>query len=179
MIQERTGAIVTERLELAVMGPAVMRRLLTGDWPGAGQELGAPIPTEWTAMDWSWMSLYVERATRDPGLVPWLARAALLREDGQTLVGNMGFHGRPEGRPLAVEIGYSVVSDYRRRGFAAEAVRGLMKWGTAESGVRRFHLSISPENDASLGVARTLGFRQVGAHHHPQRGVELIFQLDV
>jgi ribosomal-protein-alanine N-acetyltransferase len=94
------------------------------------------------------------------------------------VVGEAGFHGPPDGDDR-VEIGYMVVGEHRRCGYAEEAVRALMAWAKAEHGISRFRASISPHNAPSLSLIRKLGFAQVGTQLHDRRGEELIFHHDV
>ena len=72
------------------------------------------------------------------------------------MAGDAGFHGQPDenGR---VEVGYMVLSPYRRQGLAEEAVRALLAWAVAEQGVTRFQACISPDNIPSLNLIRKLG----------------------
>lgn len=165
------------------MSPALMRALLAADWERAGQLLGARIPGEWRGEDWQWLGQGPDRVGADPSAMPWLPRVLLLRaadESGRKeplVVGEAGFHGPPDG-DNRVEIGYMVVSEHRRRGYAEEAVRALMTWATAEHGITRLRASISPQNDPSLNLIRKLGFAQVGTQRHDRRGEELIFHHD-
>lgn len=124
------------------------------------------------------MAVRLRDVERDPGARPWLLRVIALGADSREreVVGLIGFHGRPDavGR---VEIGYEVFEPYRRRGYAREAVTGLMAWATRRHGVRRFLAAIAPDNDASMQLALGLGFRQVGAQVDDHDGVELVFEL--
>ena len=165
------------------MSPALMRSLLASDWDRAGQLLGAQIPEEWRGEDWSWLGQRPEDAEADPSVLPWLARAMLLKAVDETgrqqpiVVGEAGFHG-PPGDDGRAEIGYMVVAAHRRHGYAEEAARALMAWAAAEHHVTRFRASISPHNTPSLSLIRKLGFVQVGTHHDERRGEELIFHRD-
>jgi RimJ/RimL family protein N-acetyltransferase len=132
--------------------------------------LGAEIPQEWRVRDWRWLDARYARADADPSVIPWLPRIQLLRQpatggDGKpVVVGDAGFHGSPndEGR---VEIGYAVITEHRRRGFAEEAVRAILAWAVRECGVTRFSARIEPQNIPSLNLIRKLGFAQVGVSH--------------
>lgn len=164
------------------MSPALMRALLAADWAGAERLLGAPIPDEWRGEYWQWLGQRPDQAEHDPAAAPWVPRALLLREDesarhGVTVVGDVGFHGPPdaEGR---VEIGYKVVAEHRRNGYAEEGARALMAWAAAEHGITRFRASISPGNTPSLNLIRKLGFVQVGSQQQEMRGEELVFHHD-
>ena len=55
-----------------------------------------------------------------------------------------------------VEVGYHLVSDMRRLGYATEAARGVRDCAAA-NGVEHLVALIRPENTPSQGVARNLG----------------------
>ena len=117
----------------------------------------------------------------DPGLQPWLMRAMALRDTAMA-VGTIGFHAAPgheslaELAPGAVELGYGVTAAYRRRGLATEAIEALMRWAREAHGVRRFVVSVSPENGPSLALAAKLGFKKIGWHMDEVDGPEDIFE---
>ena len=141
------------------------------------------IPPDWSDAKWL-MELRLAKLREEPDLVPWLLRAIGLRET-KRMVGYIGFHTKPGAEYLrpyaadAVEFGYTIFPEYRRMGFASEATRALMQWATHEHGVRRFVVSISPANEASLRLARKFGFRKVDTVTDPEDGVEDVFLLEV
>jgi RimJ/RimL family protein N-acetyltransferase len=77
-------------------------------------------------------------------------------------IGNGGFKGppTPDG---TVEIGYSILEEHQRRGYASEAVEALVHWAFDGPGVRRVIAETYPVLIGSLGVLRKLGFREIGA----------------
>lgn len=145
------SVIHAPRLDLVPMTPELMRALIAGDWATADRLLEAQLPQEWRTKAGS---------TSEP-----------------TVVGEIGFHGPPDetGR---VEIGYTVVTEYRRRGFAEEAARALLAWAAREHGITRFRACVSPQNAPSLNLMGKLGFIRVGAYRHDERGEQLVFHRD-
>jgi RimJ/RimL family protein N-acetyltransferase len=105
----------------------------------------------------------------------------MVARDTRQMVGRIGFHTAPNPTYLAglapggVELGYVVFSDQRRRGYAREAILGLMRWAHLEHAVARFVISISPANAPSLAVAAALGFARIGSHMDEEDGPEDIF----
>ncbi len=162
------------------MSPELIDAILAGDWAAAERMLEAPIPPEWRSAGWNWLARRSSEARADPAAVRWFPRVMLLRPPGATdatVVGHVGFHGPPD-REGRVEIGYTVVSAHRRRGFAEEAVRALLEWCWADHGVRAFRASVGPWNEPSLRLIRKLGFVQVGTQWDEEDGEELVFHLD-
>jgi ribosomal-protein-alanine N-acetyltransferase len=81
-------------------------------------------------------------------------------------IGNGGFKGPPDADGT-IEIGYSVLEEYQRRGYASEAVGALIAWGFAQPGVRRVIAETFPELIGSIGVLGKLGFKRIGDGSEP------------
>jgi RimJ/RimL family protein N-acetyltransferase len=136
---------------------------------------GFTLPPDWPdAHDARFLRLRQGQLARDPSLDAWLVRGMVLRSDaGRRMIGHVGYHGPPlDG---FVEIGYTVFADMRRQGYATEAVQGLIDHA-AEKGVPRIRLSIAPGNEASLALARKLGFERVGEQIDEEDGLEYVFE---
>jgi RimJ/RimL family protein N-acetyltransferase len=120
---------------------------------------------------------------RDPSTQAWLARAITLRGDERPFLGFAGFHGPPGVNALqradAVELGYRIEVPHRRRGYATETVRALVRWASEEQGIHAFVASVAPDNEPSLAIVRKLGFHHVGEHWDDEDGRELEFVLEV
>lgn len=56
-----------------------------------------------------------------------------------------------------LNIGYWILAEHLRKGYAREAVRTVTA-AAFDAGVRRITLNCHPANDASIGVARSTGF---------------------
>jgi RimJ/RimL family protein N-acetyltransferase len=63
--------------------------------------------------------------------------------------------------PHEVNVGYNIFASYRRRGYAARAVRLLLRHLRDQTDYQRANLVIDMANLASLGVARALGAQVV------------------
>ena len=86
--------------------------------------------------------------------------AAFVVESEGELMGMCGLHELTTGR-LGPEIGYWIAPWARRKGYAAEAARGLADWALAH-GAPRAHLFTDIDNTASQAVARRAGFAEEG-----------------
>lgn len=175
---ESPDLIRTPRLDLVPLPRAFLEASLAGDRAAAAAALGADVPADWLA-DSAIMALFLGKLSAAPAALPWLARAMVLRE-GRAMIGHCGFHAPPGAAylepyaPGGAEMGYTVYPAFRRQGYAAEAVRGLMGWAAAR-GVPAFVLSIAPDNAPSQAIARRLGFVKVGSHIDEEDGLEEIF----
>ncbi len=168
--------ILSDRLELVSMSPEFIEALMSGQRDRAESVIGLRLPASWPEEIHYLLKRRLEQMRRDPSEQPWLARAMVLRNDDRTVVGNIGFHGPPDGRGM-VEIGYTVDPDHRRRGYAEEAVRALFDWASREHGIRLFRASVGPNNEPSLGLIRKLGFVRTGVQWDEIDGEELVFEL--
>jgi len=72
----------------------------------------------------------------------------------------VGFMGPPDGG--LVEIGFSVIPESRRRGYATEAARSLTEWAFRDPAIREITARSEPENEASARVLRAAGFTRIG-----------------
>jgi RimJ/RimL family protein N-acetyltransferase len=90
----------------------------------------------------------------------WLHYAVAIEEPTPTLIGSVGYKGPPsEG---CVEIGYSVLPAWQRRGLATEASRALIEaaWDSgAHTVIAHTYEHLTP----SIRVLQKLGFRHAPA----------------
>ena len=74
-----------------------------------------------------------------------------------SLIGIAGFIGPPTSDGV-VEIGYAIVSDYQRRGYATEAVTALVSRAFADPAVRRITATTYETLQPSIRVLQKSGF---------------------
>lgn len=156
-----------------------VRALVAHDLAAASRELGADVPEGLPDDLENFLRYRLAQMEVDPSIQPWLGRAMVLTDDAGTrrAIGTIGFHGPPDDQGR-LEVGYRVEPDYRRQGFAREAVAGLFDWAASTHGVRRFLASISPTNHASRRLAADFGFVQTGSQVDDLDGLELTFETD-
>jgi len=145
-------------------------RCLAAEMDGAAAlaaALGVRVPDDWPPelydRDAVEFSLVVAQYT-PPEDALWLSYYFVLRDDdgrGPTVVGIGGFKGPPEAGE--VEVGYSVLEGYRRRGIATEAATALLDRAFADPRVERVAAETLPELVASIGVLERCGLRLLGA----------------
>ena len=74
-------------------------------------------------------------------------------------MGDIGFLGPPDdGR---VEIGFSVIPDRRRRGYASEAARRLVAWALEQPEIREVVARSDADNEASARTLAAVGFTRL------------------
>ena len=82
------------------------------------------------------------------------------------LVGAGGFKGGPD-EEGTVEIGYSILPEHQRQGYATEAVVEWTRFAFASPRVTRVIGQTLPSLAASIGVLEKAGFRAAGIGHDP------------
>ena len=156
--------IETERLRLAACSVAAARAAIV-DRAGFVAALGVRVPAEWPAEDLrDFLPAYGQIVSGEAARAGWGIWLMLLPAE-QQLIGDIGFKGAPDATGN-IEIGYSVLPAYRRRGYATEAVRGLAGWAEQQPGVRRVTAECLMDNTASIRVLEKSGLRQIGRDEH-------------
>lgn len=139
--------------------------------------LGADVPRSWPP------ELYDRDAVRymlgwldaNPDEATWgfyyiledTARDAAADTPPAWAIGAGGFKGAPDASGT-VEIGYSIVPERRRRGYAREAVDGWLAKAFADPRVARVIAHTLAELEPSIAVLRSAGFSFAGAGSDPQ-----------
>lgn len=178
-IDQSTIAVVanihTARLDLVPIAPEVMRLLTGGKRDEAQVAAGIAFPAEFPTLDElsGFLPIQLHRMEAEPARRGWMARFIVVREPDRQLVGHCGFHGPPATIGRA-EIGYTVFTAFRGRGYAKEAAAALKEWAFGQ-GEHEVFACVRPENAASLAVVGALGFEQVGEQIDDVDGLELVF----
>ncbi len=106
----------------------------------------------------------------DPELAGW-GTWLVVEKVERVLIGEGGFGGKPteDGR---VEIGYAIIPDYRRRGYATEFARALVGRAFSDPRVKRVEagtLLRGEHAEASASVLDRAGLSPVGATGESRR----------
>jgi len=152
--------LLTPRLELIAASAAVCRAA-TGARATLAELLSARVPASWPPpLMADHLEGFARRIEAEPGLEGWLPWYWVTRQD-RTLVGNGGFGARPA-LDGSAKIGYALVAEQQGRGFATEAVAGILEWAFAHSTLQRVVADTYPELTQSIRVLQKNGFRYSG-----------------
>ena len=164
-----TSMIATERLQLLPATLKLTRAALEGDSALAAC-LGVFVPATWPPefLDPPSLEFILERLAEGPEQAGWWLHFVVLADGptGRTLIGSAGYKGPPS-PDGTVEVGYGIVRDHQRRGYASETVRGLLAHAFAVPAVRRVIAETLPELAPSIGLLRKCGFRLIGGGSEP------------
>lgn len=173
--------IRTERLRLLPATAGSVQAEMH-DLPRLAAILGATVPSGWPldslAEALPWFEAQLDAHPQDIGWYGWYA---LLEAEGEAtapvLVGSAGFLGAPDGEGR-VEIGYSVLPQWRRRGLAGEMVRALVGWAFRQPGVEWIVARTAQDNPASVRVLLGTGFLPDGVEEPPENGLKFRLEKD-
>ena len=125
------------------------------------QLLGAVTPSSWPPELFEPDDLRrMGRLLQDPQNHGWTLYYLLTQASPVRLVGVAGFGGAPTAEGV-VDLGYSVLPEFRRQGLATEAVEALVTFAVADPRVRAIAAQTYPALTASIGVLSKSGFRLV------------------
>ncbi|HET8587405.1 MAG TPA: GNAT family N-acetyltransferase [Candidatus Limnocylindria bacterium] len=169
--------ITSDRFELPLLTRDELAALRRGEPDGVAEALHASISTAWLD-EVRWLAgMRWQQLGQHPDHAPWLLRAIVLRDAERPAIGHLNFHAPPDERGVP-EVGYSLLPEFRGKGYAIEAVHALFDWAHREHGVSRFRASVAPDNDRSQNLIRKLGFGRVGEQWDPEDGLEWVFEAE-
>lgn len=93
------------------------------------------------------------------GFESWM----IIEKQTHSVIGDTGFKGLPDSNGAA-DVGYGIIEGARRKGYAVEAVRGLIDWAFRQPGLQSITASCGVGNIASQQVLKALGFSSEGIH---------------
>ncbi|HLX77316.1 MAG TPA: GNAT family N-acetyltransferase [Acidimicrobiales bacterium] len=167
--------IITANLSLEPLRPETLAAVLAGNKDAAEVAQGRQLPGVYVeSLEPRFAEIQLKRMTDRPSQRGWCARLVVMNDD-DLVIGDCGFHGPPMDVGRA-EIGYKILEAYRGRGYATEAVRGLVDWAKSQ-GARAVYASVSPDNGSSLAVVNKVGFRRVGTQRDDVDSKEIVFEL--
>ena len=156
----------TSRLRLVAMTPAMLEADMARDG-SLGKVLGAELTAEWPPLEWEThvIEMIFVQASEMPSRQGW-HRYALLEEGRakRTLIGCVGGFPKPDG---VVEIGYSTLPAYQRKGFGSEAARALVDWLLQQEGVRAVTAQTFSTTPGSIKVMERCGMVFAGDGDDP------------
>jgi [ribosomal protein S5]-alanine N-acetyltransferase len=113
--------------------------------------IGADCPDNWP-VEKDIYPLYAEMLKIDNSLSGWL-NWLIIEKNKKILIGDTGFKGKPDSDG-AVEIGYSIIPEFRNRGYASEAVRLLICYAFQFPDIKSVIAETDSRNLYSINILR-------------------------
>ena len=130
--------------------------------------LSAVVSPEWPTGEYDRDAMEFFRARLEEGgeavegWYGWYAVRAADAESPRALIGGGGYFGPPD-EAGTVEVGYSVLPAWQRRGYESEMVEMLVEHAFTFAGVERIIAHTTEANPASIAVLLRCGFQRAGA----------------
>ena len=136
----------TERLFLRTLkdDDVAIVRILRKNWFDSDED----------ALKWIRWTNNREHKTNPYTFFVWLSKT-------NQLIGSVHFIAHPD-LDYEVELGYMIVDEFRRKGYATEAVKALVEYAFKQAGQEYLTALIDCENPASRRVVEKLGFNYCG-----------------
>jgi len=119
-----------------------------------GEILGAEVPPDWSATS---LALVGRSAHPAWGQRPAPMRAVVVHRNANVVIGDIRFEPSLQ-VPDEIELGYEIVSSFRRQGFATEAAGAVIDWLFRQGGAAEILAGCDRHNLASVCTLRRLGF---------------------
>ena len=94
----------------------------------------------------------------DPTLYGWGSWLVQQKSDG-AIIGDAGFKGKPNSGH-EVEVGYGFLETYWAKGYATEAVEGLVDWALKGMAVKKVIAETKMDNIGSIRVLEKVGMKK-------------------
>jgi ribosomal-protein-alanine N-acetyltransferase len=168
--QSKTGCadLRVGSLRMVTITPEMLAAEETQDIAKLGELLRAKITAEWPPAEWEphVYGFILKQYEEHPGTMGWHRFVVL--SDGlgmnRTLVGAMGAFPKGEGD---VEIGYSTLPQFQRRGYATACAKVLVEWLLTQEGVTSVSACTFPRLPESIKVMERCGMTYVGDGDEP------------
>ncbi|MGE0045197.1 MAG: GNAT family N-acetyltransferase [Hyphomonadaceae bacterium] len=145
-------ALLTDRLRLEPVTAAICEHANAGP-EYLAKKLDADIPPDWIRA-----GLPLVRH-RQPALRPWRPiRAVVIHQGDCRVIGDIRFERTSEPEEVIYEIGYAIIQDYRRQGFAVEAAGRVIDWLFDRGCADLVIAGCDRKNRPSVRTLRKLGF---------------------
>ncbi len=159
-LRRRIRDLKTQRLRLVAITPAMLTADEAADG-SLGRLLGAEVTAEWPPEHWEphVYRFIAKQYEEEPNTRGW-HRYVVLQGRRPTLIGAVGGFPKLE---CDVEIGYSTIPSYQRKGYGTEAARALVEWLLKQKDVKSVSAQTYPRLPESIKVMERCGMTYVGA----------------
>jgi [ribosomal protein S5]-alanine N-acetyltransferase len=146
-------AIESERLKLVAASAELVGKFL-GNKTSFEKILNASCPDSWPVEKDVYPDLELVLKF-DTSLSGWLTWIVIHKLD-KTIIGDAGYKGKPDNDGM-VEIGYSIIPEYRNRGLATEAVQLVIDYAFQFPEIKTITAQTENNNIYSNNILRKFG----------------------
>jgi ribosomal-protein-alanine N-acetyltransferase len=94
------------------------------------------------------------------GFESWM----IIKKDTKEIIGDLGFKGFND-KDENIDIGYGIIKEERRKGFAEEAVREIIKWAFSNEKIKEITANCLTSNSSSINLLNKLNFTKISVEN--------------
>lgn len=148
----------TRRLKL-IPFTLPLKKAALADKQQLAARLAVRVPDNWPGPDIAEaLPFLIAEAGKQPYAPVW--DGLIVHKEDQVVIGDMGFKGPPDATGR-VEIGYSIIPEYRNQGYATEMACHLITWALRQPGVSSVVAECLNNNVGSIRVLEKAGMRRL------------------
>jgi len=167
--------LTTSRLQLFVLKRPFLEAFVSSR-TALSRLIALSVPDEWPVAS-ELIPFVLSQLDSSPQIANWLPWAIVDRQT-ESLVGDAGFKGAPDDCGNC-EIGYSIISSFRQRGYATEAVGSILTWARRNPHIRTIRAEALESNPPSQRVLEKHGFLFAGNYDHSKDGLTRRYELSI
>jgi ribosomal-protein-alanine N-acetyltransferase len=134
-----------------------MKKVVTNDKAKLAKIIGVRVPEHWPGPDLTEaLPFFLEEMEKNPAGSIW--DGIIIHRADKVIIGDMGFIGGPDEAGV-VEIGYSIIPEYRNLGYATEMAQALIRWAFQQQEIKVVIANCLYDNIGSIKVLEKVGMR--------------------
>ncbi|RAJ08462.1 RimJ/RimL family protein N-acetyltransferase [Chitinophaga skermanii] len=104
---------------------------------------------------------WLPQTAEHPATYPWYTNWEIILEEKQLSIGGIGFVGEPCDEGI-VEVGFMLDQQFQGRGYAQEALQGMINWALETPATKTVKARTMAGNWPCRTLLHRLGFQEVG-----------------
>nr|WP_309758608.1 GNAT family N-acetyltransferase [Flavobacterium sp.] len=80
------------------------------------------------------------------------------------MIGDLGFKGFND-KDENIDLGYGIIKEERRKGFAEEAVREIIKWALSNEKIKEITANCLSSNSSSINLLKKFNFTKISVEN--------------
>lgn len=152
--------LITERLRLVPCSVEMLKSIID-DTIDLTELIGVQVPEGWPAKELKDVTPYFIKVLSESadmaGRLCWF----ITEKKQNIIIGSIGFKAKPD-KSGVVEIGFGIDPSFKQKGYATEAVKGLIDWAFSQNDIQKVIAECNLDNKASIKVLEKAGMQKTG-----------------
>ncbi|HCI80751.1 MAG TPA: GNAT family N-acetyltransferase [Ktedonobacter sp.] len=137
-----------------------LKKLTLANKSKLAELLGVHVPEHWPQKDFAEaLPFFIGQMEQDPTHATW--DVITVHKADKVVIGGIGCHGAPDEAGM-VEIGYDIIPEYQRHGYATEMAGRFITWLFQQPDIKVITAECLDDNIGSIRVLEKVGMKRVG-----------------